>query len=104
MTFVISTLRTPDIKLPLGIIMEPIGMIHTPFTNKSETPIQSYRSEINGWVEMFPKFLEGLEGIEEFSHLYLLYAFNQSEPPNSLLVKPFLDDRSQRAFPAVPIR
>jgi tRNA-Thr(GGU) m(6)t(6)A37 methyltransferase TsaA len=82
----------------LKIIMNAIGVIHTPFVEKSETPIQSSRSEIAGTVEVFPQYLEGLDGIEEFSHIYLLYGFHRSEKEISLKVQPFLDDRLHGIF------
>jgi tRNA (adenine37-N6)-methyltransferase len=82
----------------MSIIFNPIGIIHTPFNIKEEAPIQSARSEINGEVEVFPEFIEGLDGIEEFSHIYLLYHLNQSDQPVSLHVKPFLDDQTHGVF------
>jgi tRNA-Thr(GGU) m(6)t(6)A37 methyltransferase TsaA len=82
----------------MSIIFNPIGIIHTPIKVKEEAPIQSARSEINGEVEVFPEFIEGLDGIEEFSHIYLLYHLNQSDQPVSLHVKPFLDDQTHGVF------
>lgn len=75
-----------------------IGIIHTPFQQKENVPIQSKRSNFTGRVEVFPQFSEGLEGIEDFSHIYLLYRFHRSEPSNSLKVKPFLDDQQHGVF------
>jgi tRNA-Thr(GGU) m(6)t(6)A37 methyltransferase TsaA len=82
----------------MSIIFNPIGIIHTPIKVKEKAPIQSARSEINGEVEVFPEFIEGLDGIEEFSHIYLLYHLNQSDQPVSLHVKPFLDDQTHGVF------
>jgi len=82
----------------MSITFNPIGIIHTPFKEIEEAPIQSARSEINGEVEVFPEFTEGLDGIEEFSHIYLLYHLNQSDQPLSLHVKPFLDDQPHGVF------
>jgi len=39
-----------------------------------------------------------LDGIEEFSHIYLLYHLNQSNQLVSLHVKPFLDDQTRGVF------
>lgn len=82
----------------MSIIFNPIGIIHTPFKLKEEAPIQSARSEINGEVEVFPEFTEGLDGVEEFSHIYLLYHLHQSIKPVSMHVKPFLDDQTHGVF------
>ena len=78
--------------------MRAIGIIHTPLTDKKNTPIQSSRSDVFGTVEVFPQYLEGLEGIEAFSHIYLLYGFHQSDQEISLKVKPFLDDQYHGVF------
>ncbi|MGA2505401.1 MAG: tRNA (N6-threonylcarbamoyladenosine(37)-N6)-methyltransferase TrmO [Anaerolineales bacterium] len=75
----------------------PIGIIHSPFTDKSQTPIQASRSEAAGFVEIYPEFAEGLQDLEGFSHIILLYFFHESSE-YSLLVKPFLDDQLRGLF------
>jgi tRNA-Thr(GGU) m(6)t(6)A37 methyltransferase TsaA len=77
--------------------MRPIGVIHSPFTNKKQTPIQPVRSQAIGQVEVYPEFAEGLQDVEGFSHIILLYAFHQSEG-YSLRIKPFLDDQLRGLF------
>ncbi len=77
--------------------MRPIGVIHSPFTDKKQTPIQPTRSEAVGQVEVYPEFAEGLQDVEGFSHLILLYVFHQSAG-FSLRVKPFLDDALRGLF------
>jgi len=78
--------------------LRSIGTIHTPFTRADHTPIQSIRSDAPGTVELFPDYTEGLDGIEGFSHLYLLYVFHRAEPCVRLHVKPFLDDELHGVF------
>ena len=63
----------------MSIIFNPIGIIHTPIKVKEDAPIQSAIPEINGEVEVFPEFIERLDGIEEFSHIYLLYHLNLTD-------------------------
>jgi tRNA (adenine37-N6)-methyltransferase len=77
---------------------EPIGIIHTPFIEKEKTPIQSARSDAAGWAEVFPEYGEGLEGVEEFSHLYLFYVLDRSPGNAPLKVQPFLDDQLHGIF------
>lgn len=77
--------------------MRPIGVIHSPFTEKSETPIQPSRSQSIGKVELFPQFADGLQDIEGFSHLILLYVFHRATE-YSLQVTPFLDDQTHGLF------
>ena len=77
--------------------MRPIGVIHSPFTKPDDTPIQAARSHAGGTLEVYPDFADGLEDIEGFSHIHLLYAFHQSSG-YTLSVKPFLDDQEHGVF------
>jgi tRNA-Thr(GGU) m(6)t(6)A37 methyltransferase TsaA len=77
--------------------ISPIGVIHSPYTEPAETPIQASRSQATGRVEVYPEFAAGLQDIEGLSHLILLYVFHQSSG-YELLVKPFLDDRTHGLF------
>lgn len=77
--------------------MRPVGVIHSPFTDKSQTPIQSAISNAIGQVEVYPEFSDGLQDIEGFSHLHLLYVFHCSGE-YALKVKPFLDDQLRGLF------
>ncbi len=81
----------------MNFTMTPIGIIRSPFTDKSQTPIQPTRSQAAGKVEVDPAFSDGLKGLEGFSHIILLYAFHQSIG-FSLLVQPFLDDKLHGLF------
>ncbi len=81
----------------MEIIMHPIGVIHSPFTEKDKTPIQASRSQAIGLVEVYPEFADGLKDIEALSHIYLLYAFHESDG-YTLQVKPFLDDQEHGLF------
>ena len=81
----------------MGIVMRSIGIIHTPFTEKDQTPIQPSRSQAVGSVEVYPEFEDGLQDIESFSHIYLLYVFHRSYG-YSLKIKPFLDHQLRGLF------
>lgn len=81
----------------MDFVMRPIGVIHSPFTEKAETPIQPSRSQAIGLVVVDPEFAQGLQDIEGFSHLILLYVFHNSMD-YSLLVKPFLDHKEHGLF------
>lgn len=82
----------------MNTALKTIGIIHTPLNDTKDTPIQSARSEITGSVEIYPEYVEGLDGIEEFSHIYLLYGFHCTDTLLSLTVKPFLDDQTHGLF------
>ena len=81
----------------MEIIFHPIGIIHSSFTEKDKTPIQASRSRAIGVVEVYPEFADGLKDIEALSHIYLLYAFHDSQG-YKLRVKPFLDDQEHGIF------
>lgn len=81
----------------MEIIFHPIGLIHSPFTEKEKTPIQASRSQAVGTVEIFPEFADGLRDIEALSHIYVLYAFHESKG-YQLHVMPFLDDAEHGIF------
>jgi tRNA-Thr(GGU) m(6)t(6)A37 methyltransferase TsaA len=82
----------------MEFMMKAIGIIHTPLKEKKDAPIQSSRSDISGMVEVYPEYLEGLDGIEDFSHIYLIYGFHRSEKASSLMIQPFLDDQLHGIF------
>ncbi|MDD5020237.1 MAG: hypothetical protein PHS61_07475 [Candidatus Omnitrophica bacterium] len=44
----------------------PIGIIHTPFKDKKDTPAQPVKSKVLGTVEVFKQYEEGLDDIEGF--------------------------------------
>ncbi len=60
----------------MEFVMCPIGIIHSPFTEQRQTPLQPSRSQAVGQVEVQPEFVEGLRDIEGFSHIILLYVFH----------------------------
>ncbi len=80
------------------ILYNPIGIIRTPFEAPEGTPIQPPGGATSeGTVEVFPEFRAGLEDLEGFSHLILLYHCHLSGG-FSLKVKPFLDDAEHGVF------
>jgi tRNA (adenine37-N6)-methyltransferase len=81
----------------MEFLMKPIGVIYSPFTEKSQVPIQASRSQARGKVEIHPEYDEGLQDLEGFSHIFLVYVFHESSG-FSLLVKPFLDDQLHGLF------
>jgi len=81
----------------MEFVMRPIGIIHSPFEEKGQMPIQVSRSQAIGLAEIYPEFAEGLQDIEGFSHIILIYAFHRSYG-YALRVKPFLDDQERGLF------
>jgi tRNA-Thr(GGU) m(6)t(6)A37 methyltransferase TsaA len=80
------------------IVYRPIGVVHSPFKEPYGTPIQSAAArDIEGVIEVFPHYAEGLRDVEGFSHLILIYHFHLSNE-SSLIVKPHLDDGTHGVF------
>jgi tRNA-Thr(GGU) m(6)t(6)A37 methyltransferase TsaA len=84
---------------PMEIIeYRPIGIIHSPHKTPQGSPIQPTAAKgIEGKIEIFPEFAEGLEDLAGFSHIFLIYHFHLSKK-FSLKVKPFLDDNQRGLF------
>jgi tRNA-Thr(GGU) m(6)t(6)A37 methyltransferase TsaA len=76
----------------------PIGIIHSPFKSREGTPIQPIGGiGVRAKVEIFPEYVEGLQDLEGFSHIILLYHCHLSQA-YKLKVKPFLDDVERGLF------
>jgi tRNA-Thr(GGU) m(6)t(6)A37 methyltransferase TsaA len=81
-----------------AIIYKPIGVIHSPFKEPRGAPIQSARAgDIEGTVEIFPEYSEGLADLEGFSYIILIYHFHLSKG-HALRVKPYLDSELRGVF------
>ena len=81
----------------MELSLHPIGLIHSPFRDKGETPIQAAFSQAEGTVEVYPEYVAGLQDIEGFSHIILLYWFHRSDGYR-LVVKPFMDQVERGLF------
>ena len=80
------------------LLCRPIGIIHTPFKDLENMPIQpSGAAGIRGTVELLPEFSDGLKDLDGFSHLILLYRFHESRG-YKLTVTPFLDSEPRGLF------
>ena len=82
----------------IEISYRPIGVIHSPFIDIEGMPIQpTGASGIQGTVEVFPEFAEGLKDLEGFSHIILLYHFHRVQEAK-LIVTPFMDFQPRGVF------
>lgn len=75
----------------------PIGVIRTPFKDKDKTPIQPFKSKAIGRVVVYKQYRQGLQDIDGFSHLIIVFRFHKSRG-YKLLVKPFLDTKLHGVF------
>lgn len=82
----------------MDITYHPIGVIHSPFKDLAEMPIQpASETSAPGTVEILPEYAPGLKDLEGFSHVMLVYHFHRS-PRVSLTVRPFLDGEPHGVF------
>jgi tRNA-Thr(GGU) m(6)t(6)A37 methyltransferase TsaA len=80
------------------VTYQPIGVIHTPFTDVDGMPIQPVAAAgVRGTIDLDPGFAAGLLDLDGFSHLILLYHLHEVRAPR-LTVTPFLDDRPHGIF------
>jgi tRNA-Thr(GGU) m(6)t(6)A37 methyltransferase TsaA len=70
----------------MEIVFSPIGVIHTK-ASKAEVREKGDRE---GEIEIFPEFTAGLDGIDGYSHLFVLVYFDRLRPEQigPLKVKP----------------
>jgi tRNA-Thr(GGU) m(6)t(6)A37 methyltransferase TsaA len=82
----------------MKIEYHPIGIIHSPFTKLSGMPIQpAGAAGVEGTVEVFPKYNDGLKDLEGFSHIIMLYHFHRSKG-FKLHAVPFMDSTPRGIF------
>src|SRR5918999_4646652 len=78
--------------------LNPIGVVRSPYTDTSEIPKGlGARHEAEGMIEIRPELEAGLQDIEGFSHLYVLWIFDRAEGPE-LVACPPSDDRPHGVF------
>jgi len=70
----------------MNIIFKPIGVIHT---KASESEVKA-EGDRDGEIEIYPEFADGLDGIDGYSHLFVLVYFDRLRPEQigPLKVKP----------------
>jgi len=75
-----------------------IGIIHTAHKSLIDIPIQpKFAEEQMGTIEIFDRFVEGLQDLDGFSHIFLIYRFHMVKGYN-LKVVPYLDKQEHGVF------
>jgi tRNA-Thr(GGU) m(6)t(6)A37 methyltransferase TsaA len=76
----------------------PIGVIHSVHKIAAQAPIQPlFAKHCKGQIEIYPEFEAGLDDLEGFSHIYLIYHLHKAGPAN-LKLKPFLQNVEHGVF------
>jgi tRNA (adenine37-N6)-methyltransferase len=78
--------------------MRPIGFIKSPYTDTVQVPKGcGAQHEAEGELEILAEFEQGLQDIEGFSHLYIIWVFHQVEGFD-LFAQPPSDNRVHGVF------
>ena len=80
------------------LVMQPIGFVRSAYTETKQIPKGcGAKHEAEGVLEILPEFEEGLQDIEGFSHLFVIWAFHKAEG-FALSGTPPTDDRPHGVF------
>lgn len=86
----------------MKITLTPIGLVHSPFASKEDVNAERNRDpegflHTRGELEIFPEYSPGLQDIDGFSHLIVIFAFHQAGP-GSLWAHPPSDRKRRGVF------
>ena len=82
----------------MNIEIPKIGMIHSPFNELENMPIQPVSAQdAEGEVVLEEKFTAGLKDLDGFSHIYLIYHFHKASRME-LEVVPYMDIETRGVF------
>jgi len=59
------------------IVLRPVGVVRIP---SSDDEVREKYSELEATVEVFPEFREALDGLEGFSHIFVLSYLHKLRP------------------------
>ena len=78
--------------------IQAIGTIHSPYTTLEDMPIQPKGAlTVEGHLIVDERYIDGLQDLDGFSHIYLLYSFHKATR-TELLVTPFMDTERRGVF------
>ena len=84
--------------MPDPLFMEPIGFIRSPFADTADIPKGCGAKHVaDGVLDIRPDLEEGLQDIEGFSHLFVIWVFDRVED-FSLTATPPTDQQSHGVF------
>ena len=78
--------------------MKPIGFVRAPFTETTQIPKGAgAKHEAEGTIEIAAEFESGLQDVEGFSHLFVIWVFSRAEGYELSGIPP-TDDRPHGVF------
>jgi tRNA-Thr(GGU) m(6)t(6)A37 methyltransferase TsaA len=86
----------------MTITFTPIGTIHSPFKEKEDIPSGRNQrpdgyADVSGRIDIHKDYVQGLQDIEGFSHLIVIFAFHRSQE-GSLISHPPFDHKPRGVF------
>jgi tRNA (adenine37-N6)-methyltransferase len=81
----------------MKIDIKPIGIINTPYKKAHDVPFQVHKSQNKGRVTVYKEFAEGLNDVDGFSYITIIYYFHKAKG-YKLKSKPYLDDIPRGIF------
>lgn len=63
----------------------PVGFVRT---TVADADVAHRRRDIESVIEILPDYAAGLAGIEEYSHLFVIFLLDRAAPPVSLVAHP----------------
>jgi len=80
------------------VVLTPIGVVHSPLSESTTNiPFQSFSSDIDGEIEVFKEFEEGLDDIEGFSHLFIIFYMHKWKK-TKLKTVPLMEEEERGIF------
>jgi len=80
------------------IIMHPIGIIHSPYKESKNIPIQGiFKDGMEAWIELKDKYVKGLKDLDKFTYAIIIYYFHKSQR-EEVEGKPFLEQDKHGIF------
>jgi len=78
--------------------MRPIGVIHSPYKESKDMPIQgTFDDKVEAWLELKDEYVNGLKDLDGFSHAIIIYYFHKSNRED-IEGKPFLEQDKHGIF------
>ena len=76
-----------------GVRLRPVGVVRSPFKEPADLPPPAFApprffERSTGEIEIFPEFEPGLEGLEGFSHIIVLFHFHRTVTAKFKVVPP----------------
>lgn len=80
------------------IVLQPIGIIHSPYKESKDIPIQGiFDNKTEAWLELKEKYVDGLKDLDKFSHAIIIYHFHRSQK-EQVEGKPYLENKTHGIF------